>query len=429
MLFTNKRFMRGVQVVVVAIYVYLPSTSYAQSTSTMKIESAPDAIHQLIQQVLPTHPRFAAAQAELEAVKANLTAAEQAIYNPELELDTEKTDIRTSTIGLSQTIDWGDQRGAKTQIANHQLNAARANFQRQRQQLIRDLLIALIDYRNKTQLSQLSSTRLKTMKDFYRLAQQKHAAGDLNQVELDLAQLAYSETVLNNAQILTSQVNAEQAFYALYGTTSNSGKPALPDLSFDFQAVDIPADLDAFVMTLPQMRIVRANVEARKNTIALRESESSADPTISIRGGKEDQESLAGLTLTIPLNVRNTFSAEIESARKEYVQAEQLAQQAFHNLRSDIASSTRQYQLTQNAWQQWQSSGQVSVNRQLKLLKRLWRAGDLSTTDYLVQIKQNLDTQSAGIELQTILWSSWLNWLETTAQIESWLQLNTIRNQ
>ncbi len=428
MYFINKQSALGILISMGVIFSYLPN-SLAQSSNKINVGSAPNELQQFIQQVIPTHPRFTAAQAELHSVKAQYNAATKAIYNPELELDTEKINIRTSTIGLSQTIDWGDQRGAKTQIAKHQLDAAHARFQQERQQLIRDLLIVSGDYQNKTRLADLSRQRFKLMQDFYAVAQQKYAAGDISQVELDFAQLAYSESVFKNAQILADQVNAEQAFLALYGSGSNSNHTSLPDLSINFEEVTIPPDLDAFLLLLPQMRIVRANVAATKNTITLRESESSADPTIALRSGKEDEESLVGLTLTIPLNVRNNFTAEIVAARKEYLQAEQLAQQAFRDLRRDITTQTRHYQLTRTAWRQWQQSGQVSMNRQLRLLKRLWQAGDLSTTDYLVQIKQNLDTRSAGIELQTTLWSSWLNWLEATAQIESWLQLNDIRNQ
>ncbi|VAW90723.1 hypothetical protein MNBD_GAMMA21-1803 [hydrothermal vent metagenome] len=428
MLFTNTQVVRGVFVVVVSAWLGL-SGKFAYAENEIQLVAAPGEIQNFIKQILPNHPRFIAAQAELDSVKANLNAADKAIYNPELELDTEKTNINTSYIGLSQTIDWGDQRGAKTQIATNQLDASKANFQSERQLLVRDLLMALSDYQNTTRLADLSNQRLKLMKDFYSVARQKYAAGDINQVELDLAQLAYNETVLKNAQVLAEQVDAEQSFYAIYGITPTNKKRLLPDLSVDFQAVNIPANLDAFVMTLPQMRLVRANVEASKNLIALRESESSADPTIAIRGGKEDTESLAGLTLTIPLNIRNNFSAEIDAARKDYLQAEHLAQLAYRNLRGNITSRTRQYQLTRKAWKQWLATGKVSMNRQLKLLKRLWQAGDLSTTDYLVQIKQNLDTHSAGIELQTTLWSSWLNWLDTTAQIESWLQLNNTRNK
>ncbi len=424
MLFTYQRFIRNVFIIVGAVSAYLPY-SYAQSIDTKKFQSASSELRQFIQPIFSAHPQLIAAEAELEAVKSQYSAATQAIYNPELELDTEKIAVRTSTIGLSQTIDWGDQQGANTQIARQQLIVAEADFQQRRQQLIRELLMALIDYQDKTRLAELSEQRLKIMQDFYALAKRKHAAGDLNQVELDLAQLAYSESVLNNANIMAEQVNAEQTYYALYGQQSVTTKDSFPDLSYTFPRVSLPADMNSFLLTLPQMRALRANVEARKNTISLREGQSSADPTIALRGGKEDKESLVGLTISIPLNIRNNFRAEIEVAKKEYLQAEKLAQQTYRNLQGSIRSQTRHYQLTQHAWQLWQSTGQVSMNRQLKLLKRLWRTGDLSTTDYLVQVKQNLDTQSAGIELHSTLWASWLAWLDVTAQIESWVQLKT----
>lgn len=404
---------------------FLP-VSYAQTLSANKLEMAPNELQQFIQRAFLTHPILTAAEAELDAARAEYSAADNAIYNPELELDGEESDIKSSTIGLSQTIDWGDQQGTKTEIARHRLNAALAILQQERQKLLSDLLIVLADFKNKSQLADLSVRRLAFMKNFFDVAKQKHTAGDLNQVELDLAQLAYSESIFDNAKVLAEQVEAEQAYYALYNVNANS-KKAFPNTTVDFQKITLPAEFDPFVMALPQMQIVHANVAASKNTIKLRQGEASADPTISIRGGKEDKENLVGVTLTIPLNIRNSYSAEIEVARKEYLQAEQLAQQAWRNIRKDIIAKTHHYQLTQKAWNQWKTGGQLSIQRQLKLLKQLWRAGDLSTTDYLVQIKQNLDTQSAGIEIQTTLWSSWLAWLNATAQTESWLQLNSTK--
>ncbi len=427
MLFITKKHSYRLLVALFAVSVYFQEVS-AQTATLNKFEAAPIELQQFIKQAFITHPRLVAAEAERDAAKAGYTAADMAIYNPELELDGEETNIKTSTLGISQTIDWGDQQGAKTVIARYKLNAALATLKQERQQLLSDLLITLTDFQNKSRLADLSQQRLALMKNFADVARQKHAAGDLNQVELDLAQLAYSESIFDNAKILAEQVEAEQAFYALYNVKA-SAKSSLPSMANDFEKVTLPHELDQFVMSLPQMQIVRANVAASKNTIKLRQGEASADPTIAIRGGKEDKEKLVGITLTIPFNIRNSYRAEIEVAKNEYLQAEQLAQLAWRNIRKDIIAKTRHYQLTQNAWQQWQQGGQLSIHRQLKLLKQLWRAGDLRTTDYLIQIKQNLDTQSAGIELQTTLWSSWLAWLNSTAQIESWLQLNTTRNQ
>ena len=425
MLFIRKQMKRSFLVAMLVIYAYLPN-SHAKTPGKISFQPATSGLSSLIQQFLPSHPRLIAAQAELDAAVERYNASTYAIYNPELELDAEETTIRTSTVGLSQTIDWGDQQGANTQIAKFQLDAAKANFKQERQKLISDLLIIAGDYKNKIRLAALSNQRLKLMKDFYALAKQKYSAGDLNQVELDLAQLAYSESIFKNAQVLAEYTQTEQTFYAMFGAIAEK---QLPEIPADFQKVSLPAELESFLMALPQVQKTRAIVAANKNIIALRQAESSADPSIAIRGGKEDKESLVGVTLTIPINIRNNFTAEIKAAQQDYLQSEQLAQQAWKNLRRDIISQTRHYELTRNAWQQWRLSGQASIQRQLNLLKRLWRTGDLSTTDYLVQIKQNLDTQSAGIELHTTLWASWLMWLDSTAQIETWLQLNSTRNQ
>ncbi|MBL4743063.1 MAG: hypothetical protein JKX87_00225 [Cycloclasticus sp.] len=57
-------------------------------------------------------------------------------------------------------------------------------------------------------------------------------------------------------------------------------------------------------------------------------------------------------------------------------------------------------------------------------MERLWRAGELSTTDYLVQLKQSLDTQASAIEQKTQLWQSWTQWLIASGEINQWLTNN-----
>ena len=397
--------------------------------------TAPDNLVRFISSALPNHPRYKAAKEKLYAAQQLYKAADRAIYNPEIELDTEKTDIRTSTIGINQTIDWSDQRGAKVQTEKQNLIAAQFRFQRERQQLIKDLLVSLSNYKIRNDLANLSQQRITLMKEFHDIAKQKYQAGDLNKVELYLAKLAYSEAVLDNAQTLADKVSAQQNFYALYYSSySDSGRApsamqTLPDFNYAFTPIHLPEDIPHFLLTLPQMKIARAEVEASKANIALQKSEKSANPTIGLRGGKEDKESLVGLTISFPLNIRNSYGAEIQAAQHEYLQAEQLAQQAIRNLERDIITAARRYQLTQKAWKLWKDNGQMSVKQQFITLKKLWTAGDLSTADYLVQIKQNIDTQSAGLNLQMTLWQNWFEWLEQTARIEPWLKMNSLGNK
>jgi cobalt-zinc-cadmium efflux system outer membrane protein len=59
-------------------------------------------------------------------------------------------------------------------------------------------------------------------------------------------------------------------------------------------------------------------------------------------------------------------------------------------------------------------------------LERLWRAGELSTADYLVQLKQSLDTQAGAIEQKTQLWQSWTQWLIASGEINQWITNNDV---
>ena len=132
---------------------------------------------------------------------------------------------------------------------------------------------------------------------------------------------------------------------------------------------------------------------------------------------------MIGATITIPLNIRNTYKAEVDEARQNLVENEHSALVAYRNQRATVLANTERYQLLQNAWRDWQKTGLSSINRQLNLIERLWRAGDMSTAEYLVQLKQALDTQAAGLELRGQLWKNGFDWHYETASIDAWLNI------
>ncbi len=63
-----------------------------------------------------------------------------------------------------------------------------------------------------------------------------------------------------------------------------------------------------------------------------------------------------------------------------------------------------------------------------RLLETLWRAGEISTTDYLLQVQQALDTQIAGIELHGDFWNAWLAWMNHSASLDNWLNTENQEN-
>ncbi len=348
----------------------------------------------------------------------------EALYNPELELDAERTDIDTTSLGISQTIDWGDKRGARARAAGHERDAVIAEAESKRQGLAIELLQALREYHTADALNSQGQQRVRLMKQFAAIAEQRRRAGDLNQIELDLAKLASLEANLESAELTARLSDAEQALLALMGELPAPNTwPTLPHLLPDIQQSDI--DTEKLLRGHPVFRAQQANVTAARTMIELRQRETRPDPTISVRTGREDNETLTGLTLSVPLFVRNSFRAEVDEANANLIQAEQNAQTTWLNLNSQLNTAARRYMLTRATWAEWQQRGETSLQRRIELLERLWQAGELGTTDYLVQLKQTLDTQSAATELRGRHWQTWLDWLTASGTVFTWMNIDT----
>jgi len=382
--------------------------------------TAQPALMTLVRTVLNENPRALAALSTLDAAQAREKAADRPLYNPDLEVEYENAGAVTKTLGLSQSVDWGDKREARTRVVAFERERVAAELAEIRQVLVIELLTALADYHTAAELTALAKQRRSLMQRFLSLTEQRLQAGDLGQVALDLARLADIEANLQLARWRGAQVETEQALTAIAGTEL-SGWPALPDipLSTRFDT----SNIDNLFEQLPALRVARSQIATARATVELSRRERKADPTIGLRGGREASDNLIGLTLSIPLFVRNNFSAEVDVANADAIQIEQSAQNIYRTSRAQLISTARRFELGRQAWDDWRQTGQSSLESQTQLLERLWQAGELSTTDYLVQIKQTLDTRTAAAELYSSLWQSWFQWLAASGKAEFWLGL------
>jgi len=374
----------------------------------------------LVRTVLDDNPRVLAARSAVDVTQARESAADRPLYNPDLDIDYEDASSVTKTLGLSQSIDWGDKRGARARVATFERERAVAELAGIRQELAAELLKALADYHAAAELVSLAEQRSNLMKRFLELTQQRQQAGDLGQVALDLVRLAYTEANLQRVRLVGAQAQAEQALQAITDEPQ-SGWPVLPaipsSLSFD------PANIDALLERLPALRAARAQITQARAAVDLSRRERKADPTIGLRGGREGSANLVGVSLSIPLFVRNSFSAEVDAANAQAIQREQSAHNLYRISRARLIATAQRFELERQAWSDWLQTGQTSLESQAQLLERLWRVGELSTADYLVQVKQTLDTRTAAVELHGSLWQAWFQWLAASGQTESWLGL------
>jgi cobalt-zinc-cadmium efflux system outer membrane protein len=391
----------------------------ASATETLS-DNAPSSLSSFVKDSLNQQPRLLAVQASIAAAEANLRASKQAIYNPELELAYEDAGDRTTTIGVNQTIDWGGQKEGRSAVASAELVKNKNQYVISAQSFVADLLMGLAQNQTAKQLASLNSETLQLMAEFKGVAKQRHQAGDLNQIDLNLAHLAYNQVLMEQAKILSNVTQANEHLRAIIGTFPT----VLPVLPEQFPEPLLPDNLESFLMELPNIRASLAEVQSNKHQITLRRSEQAWDPTIGITAGTEGSDNLIGLNFSIPLKVRNDFSAEVDVAYQEMIASEQRAQQNYRDTQAKLMSTTERYRNLLTAWNNWRQNSRNSVDQQLVLINTLWQAGDISATDYLLQIKQVLEIQVTGYELRNELWNTAFEWLTITANMDKWLNIN-----
>ncbi len=379
---------------------------------------AAPALQQLARDYLAEHPAAQAARADLERALAEARAVGQPLYNPEIELDYEDATDVTKTIGFSQTLDWAGKRRARDTASQDSVRAAQAALAATRQQMLGELLTELSSVVTNAEAARLARRRVQLLDEFLQLAKQRYAAGDVGQTDVDLAQLAVSEARMQAASIRADAMASEARLATLVPTPAG-GWPALPPLPRAITAFNA----DELLQQHPGLRQAQAEAAAARASVDIARRDRRPDPTIGIRGGEEDDDTLLGVTVSIPLFVRNSFRAELDAANAEATRAEQAYRRDLRRANGSLQSAAQRYRLTRVALAYWEKTGKTSLQDRIELLKRLWESGEISTTDYLVQLQQTLDTRASAVELQGAAWSAWIAWLTASGTTEHWLGL------
>ena len=146
---------------------------------------------------------------------------------------------------------------------------------------------------------------------------------------------------------------------------------------------------------------------------------------MGLRGGRDGASNMLGLTLEIPLFVRNDFSAEVTAAALDMSQQQQLYQETYRRALAKLDGANQRFQNTRQTWKNWLKQGQKAQQTQEKLLNKLWQAGELTASDYLIQAKQNVDTAMTATQLQAELLQALISLLAASGQIEQWAGLDS----
>ncbi|MDQ7018632.1 MAG: TolC family protein [Robiginitomaculum sp.] len=394
----------------------------SQDSSPAPQQSSRPLVVEFAKEVLANHPGIAAAQAELDAARARAKGAGRALYNPEIEAGYENAASTTTSVGISQTLDMSGKRKARAATGQADVMAARAALELVQKSLLANVLEALAVHQSAFEQLQLTASKVRLARDFLTLSQTRKTAGDLSESELLTARLALSQAMAEQSRAKGDLSRARERLAAIAGRP----REVWPFMVGTPQGVMLQS-WSGELNRLPEMRLVRAQSDSFRTRILLADKMRKADPTLGLSLGQESNglggnATLFGIRLSIPLQIRNSYSESVTAARAEAVGAEANARKMRQRVEARLNATTERYLAAASAWQDWQNGGAGDLEAQRTLLKTLWEAGELNAVSYLIQLNQTFDAQAAAIDLKGALWRSWFDWLDASNSATSWLE-------
>ncbi|WP_198262793.1 TolC family protein [sulfur-oxidizing endosymbiont of Gigantopelta aegis] len=344
-------------------------------------------------------------------------ASQQALYNPELgAFYTDNKDDEYGMI-LSQTIDWFDKRSANAQLGQVDYDLVMLDKVLQVEEKLSEALTAYIEYAMSEQLLAVSKDQEKLLTKLSNDLRLREAAGDVGQIDAEMAYLSLSQ---NLQQISLTEIRYRKARANLQQSLNSKALHYHPKTSIWVNEVP-EAEIDSKVDSGLRVQLAKKQLEQSVSQSKIAQLNKKVNPTIGLGAGRDGNRNTVLLELSIPLNVRNTFSAEYSAALHRVNQTELELKEQQRLLKNNIEQSLINYKALKTRVLSWERLTGSRLKNTQKLLNKQWKSGDISTSDYLFALRQRTDTLIASIELNGEMHKAWVEWLLASSQVKKWL--------
>jgi len=374
-------------------------------------------LYEFIQQAVGNHPSLKASEAALSAARARARGQARPVYNPELEVGYESAEVNTKEIGISQAFDWSGKRGARAGVGRAEIQAAEAEYALARKTLLTKILTALSDYHGEQRKYGVASEKEELSIEFFAIAKKLRGAGEIPRADLLTARLALAESRAAKNEAAAGLSLAKERLIAIVGQDSGFW----PKLNGLPKANGVETD-NIDIERLPEMRMAKAQTELSRARIKVAKTDRKPDPTVGLRVGEEGSSTLLGLSVSMPIPIRNSYKSEVQAAGSDLLGAQQAYYSVNRQVRARFNASLERYISASEAWRVWELNGAEPLVEQRALLGQLLEAREIGAINYLVQLNQTFTTEIASIELNTRLWKTWFEWQNAGANISAWLE-------
>ena len=388
----------------------LPGLARAEGAPALAL---PPGLESFVTTIVADHARTATASAAQARARAEASAADQPLYNPELEFDAapvaasppETKLSPTFTAAIRMTVDLGDKRGAKAQAAAATAQAVAAEARAARSTLAADVLAALAGLEAARQRLAAATRQADLAEKVLAVATRRQAAGELPAVDFNAAKLAAAEARRGLDDADLGRVEAEETLRATCQCAIETA-PSLPVSLPPTITLAEPA-IETLVEDRPEIEAARRRVAAARGALDLARAQRVPDPTVRLGGSTEGEERRVLIGVSIPIPVRNTGAAEVVAAGRALAEAEAQERQTRIEAAAAIRKASRAYRRAVEGDESWRRLAVPTQQSQSALLDRLWSVGEIGATDVLVQMRETARGDLAAIEARATAWTAY----------------------
>jgi len=364
------------------------------------------------------HPDVVAASETMNASLALADQLDRPIYNPGLLGSYEREgDGSNWRVGLGQTFDVNRRRAAQTDQAAAVRAAARQRYAVVWQDQATQVLSAMVTRQAARQRFELALEQQAQLDVIIDLMRQRQLAGDVGQIDVEMTLLSLSQRLNDTALALAEFQSAEAALQELLLMWDDN----LAEVPAAFWGLPVVQPSEDWLPNHPEVLAAEAIWLSLQQQAVVADRARKSEPTLVLDGGKEGDESTLGLTVAIPLLLRNNYDDQVLSARQSALAAKANYRATQRRLSYQMTAATTVAQQYRAQYERWQEVVANSSERSGNLLERQWDEGDLGTNEYLVLLQQRINGLLASIELTENYRLSLLDWLNTTGRVSAQL--------
>ncbi|MBD3612745.1 MAG: TolC family protein [Hydrogenovibrio crunogenus] len=402
------------------IYLYLAIGWGGYLFSTSAVYAVEDSLSWkawLFKQV-ENHPEIISAKENMNSTFSLADGQSKPIYNPELETELEKEgSFNNYNIGVTQTIDWWGKQENRNSSTDSIRAIARYTYEEIYLEKLKNALSSIVSWHAAKARFELAQNQQSQFDALIQLVKKRQRSGDLGQIDVEMTLLSLSQK-LNETATLLAEYKSSEANLRVLLPSWDEKELLFPRTFFDVELEQLDQES---LSTHPSVLKAMSTWRIRKFEAEMAALNTKSDPTFGVSIGESTNESKIGLSLSIPLNIRNNYKAESLAAKQKVLSAKSTYDAVKSKLFYQIVSAGSVVQHYKVQVAKWDSLMTESKEQSQELLERQWRAGDISTNVYLMALQSRMDGLIAGIDLKEQYQLYVLDWLYKTGRIKSYL--------